>query len=208
MDLPGGTRASVLDPAGRGTEGFGRRCPPRQEEKLRLRNRRRRTARASALSGSPRGNRKRLRPRTDPGGSGTLVWSFGAWPFGALSFRISALVSAPRNSPTRDALLRQGRTRRDSGGRQRCRPPFIFGAIAPSEPVTPKAAVPAARFDPRKIFAQAMSISDKLVRRPDETPKGPALGFCFDAISSRRISPSGSKSLQQGDCRCALWCSR
>jgi hypothetical protein len=58
MDLPGGTRASAPDPARRGTKGFGRRCPPGWEEKLRLRNRQRRTARASALSGSPRGNRK------------------------------------------------------------------------------------------------------------------------------------------------------
>lgn len=71
MDLPGGTGASVLDPARRGTEGFGRTCPPRREEKLRLRLRQRRTARASALTGSPRGNLKRLRPWMDPGGSGT-----------------------------------------------------------------------------------------------------------------------------------------
>jgi hypothetical protein len=117
MDLPGGTKASALDPAGRGTEGFGRKCPPKQEEKLRLRNRQRRTARASALSGSPRGNLRALRRRMDPGGSGTL-----AWPLGAL-----ALVSAPRNRPSREKLFRQDRARRDSGGRQRCRPPLFFG---------------------------------------------------------------------------------
>jgi hypothetical protein len=109
--LSGGTRTSVLDPAGRGTKGFGRRDRQGKEAKASaFKSAERRTAGASAPSGSPRGNRIELRLLSDPGGSGT-----GA----------SALVSAPRNLPARKASPpRQGKTRRDSGGRQRCRPPF------------------------------------------------------------------------------------
>src|SRR5512141_2397018 len=49
-----------------------------------------------------------------------------------------------------------------------------MAAIAPSGSLTRKAAVPAARFELRAKICRTMSISDKLVRRPDETAKGPA----------------------------------
>jgi len=64
----------------------------------------RRTARASALTGSPRGNRNGLRPGMDPGGRGVR-----ACP----DYR-------PSKPPITKGPLRRNRTRRDSGGRQQC----------------------------------------------------------------------------------------
>ena len=70
----------------------------------------RRTARASALTGSPRGNRNGLRPGMDPGGRGVR-----ACP----DYR-------PSKPPITKGPLRRNRTRRDSGGRQQCRPPLSY----------------------------------------------------------------------------------
>ena len=67
---PGGTEASAEDPAGLRNRGFGLRNREGGNGSASSESAERRTARASALSGSPRGNRRRLRPWMDPGGSG------------------------------------------------------------------------------------------------------------------------------------------
>jgi hypothetical protein len=69
MDLPGGTRASAPDPAASGTKGFGRRNRQSGKKDFGPKSAKRRTARASALTGSPRGNRTELRLLSDSGGS-------------------------------------------------------------------------------------------------------------------------------------------
>lgn len=84
MDLPGGTGASAPDPAGRGTKGFGRRNRQGGNRDFGSRFAERRTAGASAPSGSPRGHRIGLRLLPDSGGCGV---------------RASALATAPRNPP-------------------------------------------------------------------------------------------------------------
>src|SRR6185295_4148344 len=58
--LPGGTRASARDPAGSVVKGFGRRRRQGRKTNFGSKFAKRRTARASALSGSQRGN---LQPR-------------------------------------------------------------------------------------------------------------------------------------------------
>ncbi len=70
MDLSGGTMASAEDPAASGTKGFGRRNRPGGMKDFGPKSAKRRTARASALTGSPRGNWIELRLLSDPGGSG------------------------------------------------------------------------------------------------------------------------------------------
>ena len=70
MDLSGGTGASALDPAASGTKGFGRRNRQSGNRDFGSESAKRRTARASALTGSPRGNRIELRLLSDSGGSG------------------------------------------------------------------------------------------------------------------------------------------
>ena len=55
MDLSGGTRASALDPDRNGTEGFGRRTRKGGKRDFGSKSAERRTAGASAPSGSPPG---------------------------------------------------------------------------------------------------------------------------------------------------------
>ena len=98
---PAGSKAGLRSGGGKaGTEGFGSRSAKR------------RTARASALTGSPRGTGRRAsaRRRTPETGIGTP----GSDP-----------VSKP---PARDCLASQAgcHPRRDSGGRRRRRPPLSF----------------------------------------------------------------------------------
>jgi hypothetical protein len=121
MDLPGGTRASAPDPAGRGTKGFGRRCPPGWEEKLRLRNRQRRTARASALSGSPRGNRK------EASACGWTPEEAGPW------LCSSGLGSGrrPSKQPSAGDAASAGSSATGQWGPAAMPAPIIFGASGP-----------------------------------------------------------------------------
>jgi len=86
MDLSGGTGASALDPAGRGTNGFGSRNRQSGKRDFGSKAAERRTAGASAPTGSPRGKPNRASAPSDSGGCGA---------------RASALVSAPRNRPAR-----------------------------------------------------------------------------------------------------------
>jgi hypothetical protein len=84
---PGGTEASAEDSAAFGTRASAE-DPGWREAGREFQIRQRRTVRASALSGSQRGNRMRLRPPKDPGGSGARTPGSGA---------------ATRNRPERDA---------------------------------------------------------------------------------------------------------
>jgi hypothetical protein len=79
-------RLRPFDPAGRGTGGFGRRNRQGGKRDFGSKFAKRRTAGASAPSGSPRGNRKGLRLWMDPGGG---------------SAGTSVPVRAPRNRPAR-----------------------------------------------------------------------------------------------------------
>jgi hypothetical protein len=102
MDLSGGTRASALDPAGRGTKGFGRRNRQSGKRSFGFESAKRRTARASALTGSLRGNPKRLRPWRDSGGCGALAGLFGA------SAWLPPLETARRGMPCFGKAEREG----------------------------------------------------------------------------------------------------
>ena len=64
--------------------------------------------------GATRGTLTRLRPRTDSGGCGARTCP---------GYRAS-------KPPIAKGLLRRNRTRRDSGGRQQCRPPLLFVCAA------------------------------------------------------------------------------
>ena len=124
---PAGPRTSVHGLVRR-NQGFGSRIPPERGPKASAGGPARTgsgTRVPNLPSGEPpglrpcrgarRGNRIGLRPLSDSGGSGA---------------RASALVSATSKPPCANASPpRQGLTRRDSGGRQRCRPPLLFWGL-------------------------------------------------------------------------------
>ena len=116
MDLPGGTEASAEDPAGRGTEGFGSRIRQGGKRNASSESAKRRTARASALSGSPRGN-------LESGfGRGWTPEEAGSEPPARMP---------PSKPPSAERLPpRPGSTRRDSGGRRQRRPPLSVNRSA------------------------------------------------------------------------------
>ena len=110
----------------RRNQGFGRGSCPKGIQGLRsLKTRRawkrdassesaeRRTARASALRGEPAGKPDEASAENGP----RRKW--GQDP---------VLVTAPRNRPSRKAAS-ANRTRRDSGARQQCRAPLLFGGL-------------------------------------------------------------------------------
>ena len=96
------TRLQRLRPAKPPGQGRGTRVPnPPSGEPPGLR----------PCAGSLRGNLKGLRLWTDSGGCGARTCP---------GYR-------PSKKPIAKGLLRRNRTRRDSGGRQRCRPPLLSG---------------------------------------------------------------------------------
>lgn len=119
MDLPGGTRASALDPAGRGTKGFGRRCLPKVGRGASASKPPRRTARASALTGSPRGNRKEASASDGPRRTRDL----------GLAFRGLRPGFRPSKPPGAGGLASAGSSATGKWGPAAMPAPIIFGPI-------------------------------------------------------------------------------
>jgi hypothetical protein len=121
MDCQGGTEASAEDPSFPGC-WLRPECRRGGNGDENSRSAERRTARASALSGSPRGNLKRLRPRIDPGGSVASNPRFASAPTrnrpvrGSSPPRLgsgaapSGVLRRPKPPPVSPRAPRQGRS--------------------------------------------------------------------------------------------------
>ena len=112
MDLSGGTEAPAEDPAGREI-GASASKSPGQEAGRKFQIRRAANRQGSGPVGEPPGAPSGLRPGRTPEDCGAR-------------FRPGYRASKPPIANGRFG----GRTQRDSGGRQRCRPPLLFGGLA------------------------------------------------------------------------------
>ena len=127
------------DPAGCGTKASAEEPPKAGREAQAFESAKRRTVRASALTGSPRGNRKTASAEDGPR---RKRWH-----------EPPAHSSVPRNRPERGTPRLPGwvQTRRDSGGRQRCRPPLSCAPDGRCRRSRRSAAVPRASLARRGI---------------------------------------------------------